>query len=79
MSQIHERYISVVTAFRKKVRNSLVTLCFSPQIIKNDKVPFLGIDKLSIIEIVWDTPYKFYTRNSLLKVFVQGLPLSKTP
>ena len=35
-SQIHDGYFSVVTAFGKKVGNSLVTLCFSHQIIKND-------------------------------------------
>ena len=36
LSQINDRYISVVTAFGKKVGNSLVTLCFGHQIIKND-------------------------------------------
>ena len=34
--QIHDGYISVETAFGKKTIDSLVTLCFGHQIIKND-------------------------------------------
>ena len=35
---------------------------------------FIRIDKLKIIEIVW---YKYYPRNSLLKVFVQGVVIAQ--
>ena len=67
----------MVTAFGKEIGYSLVTFRFGHQIVKNDKVPFIRTDKLRAMETIWDAMHKFYARNSLLEVLVQGLPLSK--
>ena len=40
---------------------------------------FTWIYKLRTIEIVWDMVHKLHPRNSLLKVHVKGLQLSKIP
>jgi hypothetical protein len=69
----------VVTAFGKKIGDSLVTFGLCHQIVKNDQVPFAGVDVLGIIQVVGDTVYKFYPRYSTLKFVIQRLPLSETP
>ena len=78
LSQIHERYISVMTAFGKEIGYSLVAFCFGHQVVKNDQVPCSSINELRALEMVWNTVHKFYVGNSLLKLLVQRLPLSKT-
>ena len=77
LSQIHDRYISVMTAFGKEIGYSLVTFCFSHQVVRYDQVPCSSINVLRAMEMVWNTVYEFNVRNFLLKLLVQRLPLSK--
>ena len=79
LDNIDDRQISMVTSFRKKIRNTFIFARLSHKIIQYDQIPLRYVQVICVVDIVGDAFIKLDSRHYPHHIKIGRLPLTITP